>query len=591
MVRDKRSGESTLPHGRIISKITLILDILMIGVFLLIIAMVVTGGWNVRIFDATITMHRPENAGIGMLLILAVRWLIDRKKPVRDIPLIRHLIRMLVAVSKYTALRPRTTIAILISGYLVTMGTVVTMRHFAFHSHGLDLGIFGQLLWSAANGYGLHSSVLGRHFLGEHFSPILYIFVPGYRLWPHPAYLLLIQTLALALAAVPLYRIAASELRSTNWGVFFSFLYLCYQPMRNANLFDFHPVTFATPLLMLAFYFLHKRKDLAFLLVLCAALACKEVIAGIVFIFGVYILLVQKRRVFGGLLAASGIAAFFAIIYLVIPHFREEPYAFVWRYSYLGPDLPAILTTIVTRPLYVAHHVFTVEKLQYIWRVFGPLGLLSFLSPSQLLLAVPTLAQSLLSNFPFQYGINFWYTSPLTPFVFISAVFGAKRLLSRKSVTTSVISIARGRGTALPAILIVLTVVLFGVSPILRINYNWPTGYSRYVNENILSKISADASVSGQDPFVPHLTNRKQLYQFPVVKNADYVVLDSRANMHVSDDEYFRRAEQLMDEPYRIVLSNGSLLFLERCPGFEDRARHLPDGFLRRIEPVFGEND
>lgn len=114
------------------------------------------------------------------------------------------------------------------------------------------MGLFSQMLWTAAHGDGLFSSILGHHFLGEHFAPILYALVPLYRIFPSPATLLITQTVTLGLGAVPLFHLASSVLRSRAWGLFFAFLYLCYQPIRNVNLLDFHEISIATPLLLTA---------------------------------------------------------------------------------------------------------------------------------------------------------------------------------------------------------------------------------------------------------------------------------------------------------------------------------------------------
>jgi len=567
-------------------RITAVLDGLTLGCILILIAIIVTGGWKGEILQVRISAHRPENPGIALLVLLLLRKLIDWKTPIRDIPLVRSVSGILARLSPFMERNAHVVLATLITGYIAIVGAVVCMKHSVFQSHAYDLGIFSQLFWSAANGFGLQSSILGHHFLGEHFSPILYLLVPGYRVWPSPFYLLIVQTVALAIAAIPLYLLASSVLKSRNWGILFAFLYLCYQPMRNVNLYDFHEIALATPLILLAFYLLHRKMNLLFLLVLCVALACKEEIAEIVFIFGVYIFWFQKRRLFGSLLAFSGIAIFFALILLVIPSFRNAPYGFVGRYSYLGQDILSIVTTLATRPLFVLSHVLTKDKLEYVWDVFGPVGLLSFASPSHFLLTIPTLLQNLLSDCPPQYSISFQYTSALTPFVFISAVFGARRLLLKGQTCDSPSSAPSIQKSCMPVLLLLLSLALFGKSPMFHIREYRPTPYTRLVKEYVLHRIPSDASVSAQEPFVAHLTSRRELYEFPVVRDAEYVFLDSAAHKWpLPDEAYFRSVRGIMRTPYRIVLSNGSLLLLERSHLTADQVRQLPNEFLTKSEP------
>jgi len=71
-----------------------------------------------------------------------------------------------------------------------------------------DLGIFQQGVWLLANGYTPFVTVRGWHLFADHFSPILFAFVPLYKIWAHPFWLFFGQTLALALGVIPLYRLA-----------------------------------------------------------------------------------------------------------------------------------------------------------------------------------------------------------------------------------------------------------------------------------------------------------------------------------------------------------------------------------------------
>ena len=66
----------------------------------------------------------------------------------------------------------RSHLLALIGSYFAVMSLVTIRRHVTFHSNGYDLGIFDQLIWSVSRGFPLESSILGYHFLGEHFSPI-----------------------------------------------------------------------------------------------------------------------------------------------------------------------------------------------------------------------------------------------------------------------------------------------------------------------------------------------------------------------------------------------------------------------------------
>src|SRR3989338_2070052 len=83
-----------------------------------------------------------------------------------------------------------------------------------FLYNGRDLAIFNQVFYNSLNSFsqgtsGLFaSSIQGHNFLGDHFTPIVILLLPFYYLWQSPKTLLVLQTIVLALSAVPVYLIA-----------------------------------------------------------------------------------------------------------------------------------------------------------------------------------------------------------------------------------------------------------------------------------------------------------------------------------------------------------------------------------------------
>src|SRR2546430_4711142 len=91
----------------------------------------------------------------------------------------------------------------LVAVYALTFGALSLIRHWSFHSTGLDLGVFDQVLWNTSQGRFMESTLsldrcVPHSFFGDHFSPILVALVPLYWVAPHPETLLVVQTVALA---------------------------------------------------------------------------------------------------------------------------------------------------------------------------------------------------------------------------------------------------------------------------------------------------------------------------------------------------------------------------------------------------------
>src|SRR3989344_3065214 len=95
---------------------------------------------------------------------------------------------------------------LLIASYILVFGIFVSLRHYNFQTQAWDLGIFVQTFWNTINGRFLTNNIEGikqegiiKNHFGVHMSPFLILLVPGYALFPTPYYLLIIQTVALAL--------------------------------------------------------------------------------------------------------------------------------------------------------------------------------------------------------------------------------------------------------------------------------------------------------------------------------------------------------------------------------------------------------
>ena len=111
-----------------------------------------------------------------------------------------------------------------------------------------------------------------------------------------PALLLVVQAVAVALGAVPVFLLARKHLGSEWAGLGFALVYLLYPPTQWLVVDDFHPVALATPLLLGAIWFLDEDRLLPF--ALCAGAACltKEQIGLVVAMLGLWYAFAHGRR-------------------------------------------------------------------------------------------------------------------------------------------------------------------------------------------------------------------------------------------------------------------------------------------------------
>lgn len=170
----------------------------------------------------------------------------------------------------------------------VTLFITIHLLHNSYHTSAFDLGVFTQELKNTLKGQILYSPALGMSQFAIHFSPVLFLLVPLYWLFPHAQMLLVVQALLLAFGGYLVYVIAREYNYSHRAGLILECLYFFNPLLWGVALFDFHEVAFAIPALLVMFLGFKKKNWLFFGLGLLVALATKEdaVVALGVFGFG-----------------------------------------------------------------------------------------------------------------------------------------------------------------------------------------------------------------------------------------------------------------------------------------------------------------
>ena len=240
-----------------------------------------------------------------------------------------------------------------IAAFAAGFGSLSVLRHLAFNTGRFDLGNMVQAVWSTAHGDVLAVTGLqGQQFsrLGAHFDPILAAFAPLWWLWPDPAMLLVVQAIAIALGAIPVYLLARKHLGSERAGVGFALAYLLYPSTQWLALNEFHPVALATPLLLAAFWFLDEDRLVPFAVAAAAACLTKEHVGLTVAAIGLWYAFARGRRKAGLVIAAAGTAVAAIAIGLVVPHFAPAGSSpFEGRYREVGGGPLGIAETLVDR--------------------------------------------------------------------------------------------------------------------------------------------------------------------------------------------------------------------------------------------------
>jgi len=466
---------------------------------------------------------------------------------------------------------PQVLVAAGIVAYAAGFAALSVLRHSAFFTGRFDLGNMVQAVWSTAHGHplrmtDLHGDQISR--LAAHVDPILVLFAPLWWIWPSPNMLLTVQAAAIALGAVPVFRLARRHLGSQRAGLGFALAYLLYPATGWLTLNEFHPVALATPLLLFAFWYLDEDRLLPFALFAIAAAACKEEIALVVAGFGLWYALARHRRLAGAAIAAAGGVWAAIAIAVVIPHYNAGAESdFYGRYGEVGGSAGGILKTTFTHPLRILEAAFSTRDLDYLLQLVAPLAALCLLAPLVLIAALPELAINLLSSTTTQTSIHFHYTAGLIPTLLIAAVFGAK-WLSRWPV---------------PIAAIVVLAALVGnyrLGPIpgwrhlpggqrFQATAARVTDHDR-IADRALELIPAGAVVSATNTLGAHLSARRRVLSFPFLQDAAWIAADETQPGYGDRYAPLPTAIQLAalrrNPEWRLVFEEDGILVFRRTP-------------------------
>lgn len=424
-----------------------------------------------------------------------------------------------------SAVRP-SAIAYSASGIFALLFVAAAAVEFrAFEGQRLDLGDMTQTVWATAHGHFLRVTTENGHEfvrLGVHVDPFLALLAPLWWIWPSPLMLLVVQALAVAAGALPVYWLARKRLGDERAAAGFAAAYLLYPATQFNALTNSgpHAVSFAVPLILFGIWFLDNDRLVPFGITALLAATTKEEIPLAVGCLGIWYAVTHGRRLVGATIFALGLTATMFDFLVVIPHFAPSgSNPFAGRYSAVGGTPSGMGHTLLTHPGTLIAEATGAGKPHLLLLLFLPVGLLCLLEPLLLLGAVPDLAIDLLSSRPQQTMLGYQYTAGIVPFVIAAAILGAARLKPR---------VAPAR---VAAYVVVFTAVLaVGHTPLTTAYHQLPAARGsnplRQAKAHALSLVPAGVPVSATNQLGGYLSNRRYVSIFPSLGRAEWAIVD-----------------------------------------------------------------
>ena len=254
---------------------------------------------------------------------------------------------------------------------------------------GTDLAAWVQGAWLIGEGGDLETTITGDHLFAPQAAVLFWPLAQIARLVPTATTLLLVQSAALAVAVVPLYRLARrwAKLRVGAASVLV-LAYSLYPALQELNLADFHPETLAVPLFIAAFLAIRDERWWRFGLLVGLAVLARADLALAVAGMGVLLFTEGRRRI--GLATVLVSLGWFLFAVLVIePRLAAEGVAHVEFFGDYGDTPLGVLGGIITNPIQFLTDVFTRTNFEYLVGLFAPLLFLPLVAPRYFLPMVP----------------------------------------------------------------------------------------------------------------------------------------------------------------------------------------------------------
>ncbi len=460
---------------------------------------------------------------------------------------------------------PTRLLALGIVCYIIAF-TAAAWYKYATYQMGFDLGVHEQVLWNTAHGRIAATSAFAdtESYLGIDIIPTELLLAPIYALAPSAYTMLFLQTLALALGAVPVFLLVRDRF-GTEWaGLVFAAAFLLYLPVEYMNLYEFQIRAFATTFLLMALYALERRRFRSFLLWSLLALGCRSDVGFVVAGMGAYAILDfrsqildfretqskiknQKSKIilFSLLPIILGLGWVALCVGALIPLFRDSPFLYAQIiYGQFGDSLGAIARTLITRPVFVATYVFGgadgAMRLRYLLEMFLPFGFLLLLQPRMLLITLPIFALNLLSNTPnIHASTHYHYQALIIPFMVVGSAYSLEWLIrpttdDRRTTNDKRRTANDGRWPLVGVLALSLACNIGFRNPFFSLLTRQVDRMRIAATERLLTQVPSDAPIATTSAIGPHASRRERIFFFPgnviypeaKIAQAQYLLID-----------------------------------------------------------------
>ena len=435
-------------------------------------------------------------------------------------------------------------------------------RVYSFSTPTYDFGIFCQMFYSMKE-TGLPLTTLERDGLLSHFavhvSPIYYLLLPFYLLFPTPATLQVLQAAVVTSAVIPLWKIGTHHGLTDPQKMLVCAILLLYPAYSGGTSYDIHENCFLTPLILWLFYGIDRRNTpltaaAAVLVLMIKEDAAVYVAAAALRLIVRTVLHFRKSKKYdliaGIVMLAGALTWFFAVTGYLAEYGDGVMTDRYQNFLYNGSSsLLTVVKSVILNPMKAVYECVDSEKLPFVGMTLLPLLGLPLLTRryERYLLLIPYILVNLMSDYQYQHNIFFQYTFGSTACLFY----------------LTVVNLADMKLHWRQGLLLICAMIISGVcftKAVIPAAIPYPVQAVQYCGHyqkirDVLDTIPENASVTANTFYTTYLSQRDTLYDIRYCSQehlleTEYVVLKLSA-----DSDYERFESEGLDNGFENLVN------------------------------------
>ncbi len=480
---------------------------------------------------------------------------------------------------------PLIVVILLSLSYMVALTYLQITHHHNLGTRNWDFGLYINCLWHSLRGNFLGCSFIsdGTH-ISRHFDPILVFISPILLIYNKAETLIVFQAAWVASGAIPLYLLAKHKMGNPLFGIALSLVYLFHPAVHGPNMYDFHSIVLAFPVLLWCMYCLETERIKTYYGFLVLLLLIREDTPALAAMMALYLI------ISGRLYRVAAITIILAVAYGLLVNLVVM--AGAYSYSFYFKDIklegysPAasIFISLFTNPGFVLKYALEEERILYILKLFMPLMMLPLFSRKHYILFVWGLATTLFGSWTGFLRLGTQYSVYWLPFMLASVPIAINNISEGRLVRAFNFDPKRIR----PALTVGMVLCALSMSSLYGVfwpnssfrpgyvtfqRYTTPEHAARYETiKKIQSMVPDDASVLATRRVGAHFSLRKNVWSFHREKEEgqvpDYVIIWKTDLKRKKDKEiqipkvkYYKKSTD-----YEIVLNENGIRVYKRKP-------------------------